>query len=236
MNNKLLSLFRLTIGISLLAGCTKMENFSTDHVLNDVSGKNTAKIKVTTNIHNVFAIPDHACITLDAYKVKKVNTTFSRKVDDDWAMWGRTDTLPIKEYSEKRLGMQSISLDKSNELKQILPNRVKSYSSYEYEVNAGIPITFFIKTTQGRDLFSYLALFAKDSEELFSLSSSFIPEKGKEYQLFVTFSQDPTLVGYNQRRTDYEYAFNLFDITQGNLNPKNSMMKKVNVCPKEGSK
>lgn len=232
-NKKLLPLLGI---IGLLAGCTKMENFSTDHVLNDVTGKNTAKIKVTTNIPYVFAIPDYACITLDENKARKINTTFSRKGTDDWAMWGKTDTLPIKEYSEKTLGMKSISLDKSSELKNILPNKVKSYSSYEYEVNAGMPITFFIKTSLGSSLLSYFELFTKDSEELFSLSSSFIPEKNKEYQLFVTFSQEETLVSYNQRRTDYKYSFNLFDITQGNLHPQNSMMRKVNVCPKEGSK
>ncbi|AIZ79863.1 hypothetical protein [Actinobacillus equuli] len=233
VNKVFIPLFGLAIGASLLSGCTKMENFSTDKVLDDVTTtKDTAKIKITTNIHNVFAIPNHSCITLDEHKVKKVNTTFSRSITDDWAMWGKTESLLIKEYPEKTIGMNSISLEHASELKRILPNNVKSYSSYEYEVEANKPITFFIKTTKGTGLFAYLALFAKDSEELFSLSSSFIPEKGREYQLFVTLGESSSLISPSQRKTTYEYSFNLFDISQGTLNNQNKLMSKVNPCRK----
>lgn len=233
MKFNMITLLGLSIGASLLlTSCTQIERFNTDKVLNDITGTSTAKIKVTTNIQNIFAIPNYSCIALDEQKVRKINTTFSRSATDDWAMWGKTETLPIKEYSEKTIGMKSISLDKANELKQILPNNVKSYSSYEYEVEANKPITFFIKTTQGTDLFSYLALFAKESEEIFGLSVSLTPEKGKEYQLFVTLGESSTLISPTQRRNNYKYSFNLFDITQGTLNYKNNMMTKATVCPK----
>ena len=230
MKFNMITLLGLSIGASLLlTSCTQIERFNTDKVLSDVTGTNTAKIKVTTNIYNVFAIPNHACITLDEQKVRKVNTPVDRTNFWDFSELFNTS---IKEESKKSVGMKEISLNQINELKGVLPNNVKKFYSYEYEVEANKPITFFIKTTQGTDLFSYLALFAKESEEIFGLSVSLIPEKGKEYQLFVTLGESSTLISPTRRRNDYKYSFNLFDITQGTLNYQNNMMTKATVCPK----
>ena len=69
MNKIILAIFVSKI----LSGCTQFERFNTDKILTDTTGINTANIKLTTNIKNVFIIPKASCISISDTRVNRLH-------------------------------------------------------------------------------------------------------------------------------------------------------------------
>lgn len=197
----------------ILSACTNMERFSTEKVLQDEIGENIARLKVTTNTYNVFAVPNSQCI--DLTKAVKVNGKIA--VDPERSKKGFFEKLFTAQRMYEEQG-KSLNMPKVN-LGDIVGYK-EAYISQEYAVAANKPITLFIKK-QGE----MLGLLFNKSEDVYGFAGSFVPEKNKDYQFVITSNTDSTMNG-----SITYYEMKLFDITEGKAVYLNSQLDRVGSC------
>ena len=207
-------LILLPLGMLILSSCTQMERFSTDKKLMDYNGDNAARVRITTNLKDVFAVPNHNCINLE--KTVSANDQYARapeknKINSKETL--KNQSLIPNEDLTKSLGMPKPKIDRHDFF-----DTTDSYSSREYRVEAGKPITFFIK----RKIDKGLPLLFTTGIDMYSYGLSFIPEKDRDYQVTFTVKRSPDKLRPISR---YTYKGGLSDITLGKDNPTLKLQK-----------
>ncbi len=199
----------------ILSGCTQFERFNTDKILTDTTGINTANIKLTTNIKNVFIIPKASCISISD-NVLSMNNEKPERTTDGWTLLKGWREAPFEENQKKNIGMKSISLEELSS-KYNVKFSSKTYLSKEYRLEAGIPYVVFIKT-EGE----FAGLLFNSAEDEYGFGVSFILTAGKDYQLLLQSEQNTTTNWTSattaNSKTSYLYNYKLLDITNGVVN------------------
>lgn len=205
-------LLLLALGVVTLSGCTQIERFSTEKMLPDYTGSNAARIRVTTD-EKLFAIPNSDCIDLE--KTVSANNQYGVNQErEKMGFFEKIITRQTKSYEDltKSIGMPKINVSDVVEY-------IGNYASREYRIEAGKPITFFIKNKKTSDFFSILLSSSLINDHTFAVS--FIPEKGQDYQIVYT----------NFQKGDYiHYRAALYNITSGKPIPVNFMTSWAKEC------
>lgn len=200
----------LALGVVTLSGCTQIGRFSTEKMLPDYAGNNAARIRVTTN-EKVFAIPNSDCVVLE--KTVSANNRYAVNPErEKMGFFEKITTRQTKSYEDltKSIGMPKINVSDVVEY-------IGNYASREYRIEAGKPITFFIKKHSD----GLLSVLLNGAINTYSFAGSFIPEKGQDYQIILTDTQ----------RGDYiHYRAALYNITDGKPVPTKFMLHRAKEC------
>ncbi|KAA6208889.1 hypothetical protein [Avibacterium paragallinarum] len=191
----------------ILSACTQMERFSTDKILPDAQGSNTANLKLTTSVDQVFIIPNATCISLSD-SVVALNNQYPKRTTEGWTLWNGWSKVPFEENKGKTIGMHSLSLD---DLAKKYNFYNKTYISNEYKLEAGQPYVIFMKKSG-----EHIHLLVDSAENEFAFGLVFTPEKNKNYQLIAdktsqTFTTWTSATTANNSITDH-FLFYLLDI------------------------
>ncbi|MGQ0287290.1 hypothetical protein ACT2CV_08825 [Pasteurellaceae bacterium 22721_9_1] len=205
------------VPIVLVSSCTQFERFSTDKVLPDTLGNNISRLKITTNLKDVFIIPNKDCISISD-NVFYINNTFPKRTTEGWSIWSGWSKAPFEENKKKAVGMPSISLQDLSE-KYGVQFTDKTYISNEYKLEPNKAYTIFIKTF-GKTI----NLLFNNPEDVYGFGMYFTPKANVDYQLIiqsdVSHSTHWTSATQANTSSTYTYSYKLFDIT-------NSTVKRV---------
>lgn len=203
-------LLLLALGVVTLSGCTQIERFSTEKMLPDYTGNNAARIRVTTN-NKVFVIPNSDCIDLE--KTVSANNQYAVNPErEKMGFFDKIITRQTKSYEDltKSIGMPKINVSDVVEY-------IGNYASREYRIEAGKPITFFIKKRDN----SLLNPLFDGAINTYSFAGTFIPEKGQDYQIILTDIHSGDYIYYRAA---------LYRITDGKPVPTKFMLHRAKEC------
>ncbi|MDP8171553.1 hypothetical protein QJU96_09695 [Pasteurella skyensis] len=209
----------------LVVSCTQMERFSTNKVLLDSEGNNTANLKITTTEQYVFGIPNSNCIKLDN-DVFLLNSKYPIRDEDKWSFKKRS----LYEMKEKTIKMSEIPLSEFQQ--KYLNLRDDTHISQEYRIEAGKPFTVFIKKQN-----SMINLLFDDANDVYGFAISFIPKANRDYQVFMLTKQNNNIHWTSQTtastKKTYHYSGALFDITDGKVLDISKSADRAYSCKKE---
>lgn len=212
--NKFCRFFAFIVLTVALTGCSKFDRLRfTANPLTDASGK-TARVRVTANIPEVFAIPGGFCVSpypQHSYVANGNNPPF---FGGDY-----------EERIEKSLGMPEIPI-------QAFDIRKGPYISQEYRVKAGEPILFYIPNMDGEFDSFFWGLDEVESLDRSTFAFSFVPEAGRDYQIIFNEEMNFLPTSHNPLANN-GYTVRFADITNGKINTLNGNIRRVYSCETE---
>lgn len=199
----------LILVVAALSACTSIERFNTEKTELQATSAHTANLRIASNHPGVFAIPNSKCIALDGNVVKVIGKLPKR--DEKASFLRGTRDWAVKEFSINSLGMPKVDLIDLNK-KFDLALSGKTYASREFKINAGEPLTIFIKK-QG----SSIGLLLHSAETEYGFGYSFVPQKGHDYEVVMQSHSSTSGSQHAGFQTTYHYSYALFDITRGQI-------------------
>lgn len=198
--SKLFRFFAFIVLTVALTGCAEYE------MLPDASGK-TARVRVTSNEPNVYAIPGGICLGGANQVIYAANISSPPFFGSDY-----------EERIEKSLGMPKMPIE-------LFYVRKGPYVSQEYRVKAGEPIIFFVLNTDGALESFFYALDDARSLDKSIFAFNFVPEAGHDYQ--IVFNEETNFLTTNG------YFARLADITNGKFKFALDKFQRVYSCKTE---
>ncbi len=208
----------------LLSSCaTKAERFSTNYFFVDYAGDNFANLRLTTSIKDIFIISGKICIDVDE-DVRALNNRDPRGKRNIFTGKYRGQATELETRQRILDKMSYIPLEELSKKSGVKLHN-SAYFSQDVRLEAGKPYTIFMRAHDAENP-KFVLLSDSSSERV--LGYSFVPEKGKEYQVLAQ-----SRVEYNKKYDSFTtyYIFNVLDISKGKIHPlKNNLVRQTYSC------